>query len=265
VEFSRVGGPKLSERVVRQLSSQIVNGELRPGDRLPTEVELAELFGVSRSVIRDAVRTLAARRLVTVRQGYGMEVSQPSEDALGEALVLQIMRSDATLGDVMDARASLEIALGPLAARNGTDEEWDRMEAALDAFAAAVASEDWAQAHESHRAFHEVMLGALHSPVLEILLRPLHELILLSSLPPRAGDGALWDVEAHAPILAALRARDEQAVRDSLERHFDFRVDDEYAELTSRLFRDVPTLQDQLAGTQTEPAKPRRRRARTAR
>jgi DNA-binding FadR family transcriptional regulator len=100
-----------------------------------------------------------------------IEVSGPNDEALAEALVLQLMRSVATLGDVIDARATLEIALGPLAARNGNEEDWVRMRSSLDEFRGAVEREEWLRAHTEHLAFHEAMLDALHVPVLSTLLR----------------------------------------------------------------------------------------------
>src|SRR5258708_33888506 len=89
----REDGSKLSDRIATEIGTKIVRGELHAGERLPTETELGVLFGVSRSVIRDAIRTLSARGLVNVRQGHGMQVSQSSDVTFGEALIILLMRS----------------------------------------------------------------------------------------------------------------------------------------------------------------------------
>ena len=87
--FGRLRAPRRREAerwIVREFEDRIVYGELAPGERLPTESELCELLGVSRSVVRDAVRTLVARGLVEVRQGRGMIVAAPDDHAYSVAL-----------------------------------------------------------------------------------------------------------------------------------------------------------------------------------
>lgn len=228
-DYPRLGGVRLSDRVASELQLRILRGEPPPGERLPTEAELCELFGVSRSVIRDAIRTLAARGLVRMGAGQGIVVTAPSDDAFGEALILLLARSGLTMGEVTEARASIEIQLGPLAADRGMPEDWDSIEAALVGFGEAVEQGDWQQAHAEHLAFHLALLHAIHFPALEILLTPMHEITLLSSIPPE-DTPELWDVAAHPPILEALRAGDAGRARQALDEHFQrFLRDDRYA------------------------------------
>jgi DNA-binding FadR family transcriptional regulator len=217
--YPRLGGTKLSDRVAEELQARILRGDAAPGERLPTEADLGELFGVSRSVIRDALRTLAARGLVRMGAGQGIVVTDPSDEALGEALVLLLARSGLTMGEVTDARASLEIQVGPLAATRGTSHDWESMEETLERFGRAIETMDWRDAHTHHLAFHLALLHALHSPALEILLRPMHQLTLLSSVPPE-DTPELWDVMAHRPVLEALRKRDAVAVGRTLDQHY---------------------------------------------
>ena len=103
----------LGESVAAGLELRILRGEFAQGERLPTEDRLAETLGVSRSVVRDAIRTVAARGLITVRQGQGITVSLPSDAAFGQALLALLMRSDLTMADVIDARAALETSSQP--------------------------------------------------------------------------------------------------------------------------------------------------------
>src|ERR671922_2338637 len=122
-----MSSPLKPEQVILDLERRILSGELRAGERLPTEGELGLELGVSRTVIRDAVRTLSTRRLVLVRHGFGMEVAAPSHLPIAHALADFLMRSDVTVGDVLDAREALDRQLAPLAARNATDEDVARM------------------------------------------------------------------------------------------------------------------------------------------
>jgi DNA-binding FadR family transcriptional regulator len=256
-----VGGPKLSDRVVAELEARIVSGELPPGSRLPTEPELGALLHVSRTVVRDAVRTLVARGLVSVRQGHGTVVSEPTDEVYGSALITLLSRSPLTIGDVTDARAAIETQLGPLAARNGTAADWELMDDYLAGFAGAVARRDWEAAHTEHLGFHLALLEAIHLPALELLLTPMQEIIVRSSLPPSVDDPDAWDVDAHYPVLEALRRGDETATLEALRRHFRFVDDPRYTQSRSSLFRDGRTMQDVLADMRTQAPDRARRRA----
>jgi len=213
------GGLKLSDRIVAQFEERIVSGELAPGDRLPTESELCDLLDVSRSVVRDAVRTLAARGLLEVRQGRGMIVTSPDDDAYSEALTLLLARSDLTMGDIFDARTTLETQLGLLAVKSATKADADALEAHLQALEEAIAARDWQRASDSHVAFHAALLHALHLPALDRLLEPMQQLIVPSAAPPLAADD-VWDADAHPPIIKALREKDPDAMKAALARHY---------------------------------------------
>lgn len=242
----RVGGRRthatLSDALARDLEALILRGELRDGQRLPTEPELGEALGVSRSVLRDAVRTLVARGLLDVRQGQGTVVSAPSNETYGDAMVALLMRLGVTIGEVLDARAALETELGPMAATTGTAEDWERMAGHLERFSAAVSEGRWSDAHGEHLGFHLGVLSALHVPALEALLAPLEACILLTSMPPQP-DPALWEVPNHPPILAALRGGDPAAVRAALEHHFGDMETPAYTELRATPFQQGAQLE----------------------
>jgi len=235
-------GELKSDRVAAELERRILSGQLEPGERLPTESELCELLGVSRSVIRDAIRSLVARGLVTVRQGHGMTVAAPSEAVFVEALLILLARSDLRMADVADARATIETRLVPLAAQSGTEVDWKHLEAVFTAFADAVDASQWDAARETHLEFHLGLLRALHQPALELLLRPMTEVILISSAPPRLTAREDWEVETHRPILDALKARDPAAVEQAMADHFAATRDPRrYETFRARPFRDVFT------------------------
>jgi len=90
----------LAEQVASALEEAILNGEWQAGDALPTEPGLASAFDVSRAVIRDATRMLAARGLVQAQHGRGVFVTESQTQAFGEALLLALRRSDASVWDV---------------------------------------------------------------------------------------------------------------------------------------------------------------------
>jgi DNA-binding FadR family transcriptional regulator len=229
-----------SDRLVSAFERQILSGRLPPGSRLPTEDELCESLRVSRSVIRDAVRVLVARGLVVVRQGRGTSVAMPSDAAFSRALLVLLTRSGITMGDVVQARATIETRLIGLAAKSGTKAEWAKLEETLEHFARAVAAGEDDVANEAHAAFHSGILSAIHQPALDLMLKPLTEVILVSSaaslIRKRPED---WEVEAHRPVLKALKARDPAAAEKAMVAHFKASTRSYYTEFLERKFSDA--------------------------
>src|SRR5918992_578343 len=226
------------EQVVQNLERRILSGELRAGERLPTEGELGAQLGVSRTVVRDAVRTLTTRRLVRVRHGFGMEVAAPSDLPIAHALADLLMRADVTVGDVLDAREALDCHLAPLAARNATEEDVARMTDDFERFAAAATAGDAAVAQDAHLEIHLGFVRAMHLPALDLMLKPMAEVILLSSVRP-APDPARWEVDSHRPLVEALRARDEVALGEAVDHHFSVLKTQAYASFRASLFREL--------------------------
>lgn len=236
------GGPQTrSASIARDIEELILRGDLPHGQRLPTENELGEVLGVSRSVVRDAVRMLAARGLLEVRQGHGTVVAAPSDDAFSNALVGVLMRSEHTMGDVLDARGALEIALAPIMAVSGTAEDWDRLEEALASMEAAVAAGDEETLDLAHLDFHRALYGALHRRALESVLRPMQRCILLTSPIMRGADRQPW-LQRHRDILTAVRTGDPRATEEAVRAHFDDLSDPPYDVWRSRPFREVAVL-----------------------
>lgn len=243
----------LSDAVAEEIAGRILRGELESGERLPTENELGDLLGVSRSVVRDAVRTLAARGLVQVRQGVGTVVTAPDDTVFAQALMALLMRSDLTVGDVVDARSAAETQIAAIAAERGNEDDWSALEADMDAFSSAVVDSDWQTAHDSHLQFHLGILRAVHLPALELMLMPMQQFILVSSLPPRPDDPSAWEAPSHPPILEALRAQDPEAARESMRKHFEYMETGTYRKFRATPFREVAELES-VAGVSARPA-----------
>jgi GntR family transcriptional regulator, transcriptional repressor for pyruvate dehydrogenase complex len=243
MSYPKIGGARLSDKVAAELQHRILYGELRAGERLPNEAELGDALSVSRSVIRDAIRTLSARGLIRVRQGSGMVVTEPNENAVGAALALMLMRSDLTLSDAVEARISIDTEFAPVAALRGGEENWEHMAEVLRDFGRAIDDKNWETAQQHHLEFHLAMLEATQLPALKVMLAPMYRIMVLSSLPPVPGDPSLWDLEAHQRMLDALRSRDVEKTNAAVEYHFRrHRTDPRYLALQAAPFRDAPSL-----------------------
>ena len=132
---ARAKSPRLGVTVVAGLVDAIVRGDLAPGSSLPPEAVLCEQFGVSRTVIRESVKRLEEKGLVTVAQGRGTQVLGADSWNMVDATVLSaLVANDATLGTLDDlsvVRASLEGVIARDAARRRTADELERLRTAL--------------------------------------------------------------------------------------------------------------------------------------
>ncbi len=223
-ELPRLGRSSLRDQVATILEARILDGSFPAATRLPTEFELTESFGVSRTVVRDALRLLEGRGLVDIRRGTGTTVKRTSVDAYSSAVATMLLRSDLTLGDVFAARAALEGQLALVAARNHTPAHLERVEAAFNRFEAAVREgADATMIVTGHVDFHTELVRATNLPALEILLQPIQEMMLATSVVARGADPrdpGEWRVPNHRALLKAVASRDEAAVLTASEKHW---------------------------------------------
>lgn len=119
----------LSEQVAAEIEASIINGSLNGGDALPTEPEISEQFGVSRAVVRDATRMLAAKGLVEAQHGKGVFVTHSPIAPFGDALMLALRRMDASNWDIIQFEQMLYPEVIALAAVNASAEDRHKIEA----------------------------------------------------------------------------------------------------------------------------------------
>jgi len=225
----------LAEQVARTIRESILLGDLEPGAGLPTESELAAQLGVSRSVVRDATRILMAQGLVDVRHGKGVFVTGSQTEAFGEALLLALRRAGATAWDVEQFEQLLLPEAVALAATAATDEDLDRLRAAVDAYAAQFADYQarWARGQatpgerehlrEGSWSVMLAVLDATHNEVLRQLgpallrLRALRNWVAEDEEPAGAAEAATRAETAYLQaVLQAVTRRDPEGARATM-------------------------------------------------
>jgi GntR family transcriptional repressor for pyruvate dehydrogenase complex len=209
---------RLHEEVVSQIQELIEQRQLRPGDKLPPERELTKGFDVSRTVVREAVRSLEERGLVDVRHGSGVYVAEPSIDAVTESLALHLRVSESSLMPLLEVREILEVEIAGLAAERATQEDQEQMERSLRHEAGLFDSRD--EYVEADLEFHELLTRATHNEVLPILLKPLAELLRESRRvtiePPGSTELSL---AGHREIFEAVKNGDREQAREAMREH----------------------------------------------
>lgn len=158
----------LADQAAEELISLIRGGDYSPGDKLPTEVELSELLDVGRNTVREALRILVSRNIVTVRQGSGTFISEKqgvSDDPFGFSLVED--RRELTR-DLIQIRVILEPPIAALAAQNASEEELVRLkEILLEIEDLIERQEDYA---EKDVEFHVQIANCSHNSVMSNLV-----------------------------------------------------------------------------------------------
>ncbi len=211
---------RVYEQVAARIQHLILEGRLRPGDRLPTERELAERFRVSRSSVRDAIRVLELMGLVEPRQGEGTVVRDLTPEAVVTPLASLLLRSRVLLRDLWDVRKMIEPHLAARAARNATEEEVTRLQEILDRQRAKAARGELTVEEDSE--FHYTIATAARNQVILRVLDVLMDLLKTSRERSLQVPGRLErSVEGHRRILAAIRRRDPEAAEAAMYRHLE--------------------------------------------
>ena len=161
--------PNLSTAIVAQLRDMVMNGELRPGEQLPGHRELARMFGVSVTSVREAISALVSAGVLEAQQGRGTFVSTSLRPDVGSSTWLGQPLNEGEHTELVEAREVLECALARLAAQRATDEQVQSLRAAVEEM--ALNTRDAERYLEADLAFHMTLAAAAHN---RVLLRAMH-------------------------------------------------------------------------------------------
>ena len=217
-EFEAVRKTKLYEEVAKQIERLIVEGGLKPGDKLPPERELAEMFEVSRSSLRDAIRTLELTGLLEPRHGEGTVVCDLSADSLVNPLANMLTRKRELVAELLDVRKMLEPPLAARAAAHASTEEVAYLEDILRRQKEKVRRGELAIEEDSE--FHYTIAMAAKNSVVQKVLDVLMDLLRTSRERSLQVEGRRQrSLAGHRRILKAIRQRDSAAAERAMRRH----------------------------------------------
>ena len=213
-----VARQRLSDQVTQHLHEMIVEGEVAAGETLPAEKELARQFGVSTTVIREALNRLHVHGLVEIRHGVGSFVTTPDRWHMVEPIATLIRSGRATLFHVLEVRATIEVLVSGLAAERGDPALVRTLDDALHRMADSI--EDPIANVEADMEFHQALAAGAGNPVLPLVLQPIlapiHTSMLRGTRLPAAMARA---IEEHAAIRDAVAAQDPEAARAAMQIH----------------------------------------------
>ncbi|GAB2620910.1 FadR/GntR family transcriptional regulator [Streptomyces capparidis] len=213
------GRRTVTQRAIEQIKQMIAAGELRPGQRLPTERDLAAQLGLSRSSMREAIRALTVLGVLQARHGSGIYVTELGAGDLLETfgLMAEVVRGEQLL-ELLQVRRLLEPAATALAAARITDEELAQVQRHL---AEMEATDDPEELLTADLAFHRVVVAAAGNATLAAIVEGLSSRTFRARLGRgRQEPGVFAQVRKdHARIHRALAARDPDAARAAAAVH----------------------------------------------
>lgn len=225
--FAPVTPEKLSTAVVRQIEQLILRGILRPGERLPSERELAERLKVSRPSLREAISQLQQEGLLSAKPGAGVFVADVLGSAFAPALVDLFGRHDEAVFDYLSFRRDMEALAIERAAKHASDTDLAVVQAVFDKMEAAHSKRNPDEEAQLDAQFHMAIIEASHNVVMLHMMRSMYELLRGGvfynrqvMFKQRTSRAALLD--QHRAINAALQGRDPAQARAAIEAHLDF-------------------------------------------
>lgn len=225
--FQKVAPEKLSHSVVRQIEELILRGILRPGERLPSERDLADKLGVSRPSLREAIGDLAAAGLLVSRAGSGVFVAEVLGSAFSPALVRLFASHEEAVFDYIAFRRDMEGLAAERAARLGSETDLRVIETIFRKMEAAHQKRDPSDEAQLDAAFHMAIIEASHNVIMLHMLRSMFDLLR---------EGVFYNrqvmfrnrmtreqlLDQHRAMNEAVQARDPVAARAAVEAHLTY-------------------------------------------
>ena len=227
MNYAKLKLPRIPDAIAHQLEARILEGSLKPGDRLPAERELAIELGVSRPSLREAIKKLVSRDLLVSRHGGGTYVTDRLEASFADPWQQLIDQHPFLQDDVIEFRYLLEASAAELAAQRATDSDLERLEKAYARLDAAYALDDRNAQVAADVAFHLTIAESAHNVLFGHLvgsvLRLLHEHVRrnLREIAVSTGTGRQLMAQ-HRAIHNAIRSRQPVAARLAAQAHITF-------------------------------------------
>jgi DNA-binding FadR family transcriptional regulator len=225
--WQAVRAHSVSSRIIEQVWDALFRGELTPGDRLGSEVELAQKLGVSRVPVRDAFRTLQALGIIDIKVGAhgGAFIAAGDAKRFADALAVQLKLVGISIEEMFDSQIAIETMAAELAAQRATKADLKQLRELVDELAQMTAkplSKPAAlQFTQLSMRFHETLVDAAHNRALAAQFKALR-IVLEPVYSRRTSDAvARRVVTSHTDLIDAIEARDVERARTLMRRRLE--------------------------------------------
>jgi GntR family transcriptional repressor for pyruvate dehydrogenase complex len=211
---------RISDEITERLQNLVLSDNLRPGDRLPPERQLADMFGVSRNSVREAIKSLEQRGILVSRPGAGTFIVDTSQADLASALGEVFARERHRLDDIFELRLLLEPQITYLAAQRITAEELENLHKIMADYVRTLRAYQPVQGID--QSFHDAIAAATGNQSVILLMEKMHDLMHESRdealQSPIRNERSLQD---HLKILDALGMHDAERAREAMQEHLE--------------------------------------------
>ncbi len=209
----------LRDSIAEKLEAMILSEELKVGSKMPSEIELAESFGVSRNILREAFNILKERGMISGKAGDGTYVVKPEPIILTRMLGRLVQLSDLSYKNIYDVRLSLEVLSAGLAAENATEEDIENLYALINEMRNCM--DDRSKYIEVVFQFHIAIAAASKNLLIPSIMEPLHAVLLeiFSGGYSEALENKGELVEDHNRIVELIQKRDRTGVEALMREH----------------------------------------------
>jgi DNA-binding FadR family transcriptional regulator len=219
--FTTVSLGRASQAIVEQIRALLHDGRIAPGDRLPSERELCEQFGVSRVTVREALRILETGGLISIKVGAhgGTFVTSPTSGRVADGLADLITLSPLTAAEVTEARLVFELGIVPLIVDRATPADIAELRRMTDEHLAAMKAGKYTM--EMSADFHTAAAACTHNQAITMLVQSFHGPLLMSLLEAKnvAPVMGRTGVTEHVAFIDAIALRDVAKARDIMSTH----------------------------------------------
>ena len=225
VPFKKIQRSRLYEEIVEQIKKAILGGQLKPGDRLPSERELSQTFNVGRPAVREALRSLSAMGLIEVSMGKKGSTVKETDisrymSAIREQLSWLIKTDKRGLHELWEVRKYIELGIAHSASANATKKEITQLEMLMKKMEAS--SNDIEKYFELAVEFHETLALASKNKIFYIVWGMFEDVLLRGYLPiinDLFPTGPSKLLEANRLLLKAIKSKDSEAINKAMEIH----------------------------------------------
>ncbi|MFO1159623.1 MAG: FCD domain-containing protein [Reyranellaceae bacterium] len=220
--FDPIKRRRLSDQVSAQIQVRIASGELRSGDKLPPERELAESFGVSRGAVREALRNLERTGLVALQAGArgGAFIGQGDPSLIGDSFRNLYQLGSVSLDELTEARLWLASTVVRIACERATDQDLARLTANVDEAERLLAAGRYDDKIDVHIEFHNLLARTTRNAVMAMLMGALME-VMRDFAHAAGGERNDLTIKARRRLLEALRRRDAEAAVAAMTDHLE--------------------------------------------
>ena len=218
--FRSIKAQRLSDEIVLQIREALFSGQLRPGDKLPTERGMAERFETSRTSVREALRQLEQEGLIHVKKGIngGVFIADLDHRPVAKSLQTLLRLRKVSIHDIAEVRLTFEPQAARLAAERASPEDIRELEEVVRSMGEAIASKELPRSYDLK--FHQIIARAAGNPVLQMLAEAMIEVAskAITELNPSV-ETLRHVLRCHRQVLEAVRRGDGALAEKAMRAH----------------------------------------------